>query len=299
MKLYKVYKYLSFLNSSLGIYKLNSGNDFFFEPTPGYYGFICQGTTECLNEGIKIIANHIESKTSPIIEEWKNSANPIIKNDYDWTSNNDPAGLIRYNDSYHSRIEINVTNKHSPFIIGAILAHELTHHYLFSKNIYYDDENENEKLTDFATVFLGLGKLTLNGYAQINWTNNDKEYKYRVGYLNTSDLALCLHTICKFRSLELEELTYNLNENSIDMLNSTFEYFKQYELKRNLIGHYECQHCSSYTVFYLDESDEEIHCKKCGWEWNKIQKYAKKRRFYKNFNKKLRDIIKGNIYISK
>ena len=158
-----------YLNSRIGIYKLGSKDDFFFDPTPGFYGFISQGTTKILNEGIKILSEYIGLTTRPIIEDWKGIADPLVTLSHDWTIDNGPAGLIKYIGPYHSRIELNVTNKHSPFIMGAILAHELTHHYLDTKNIRLSKTEDNEKLTDLATSFLGLGKLTLNGYEPISW----------------------------------------------------------------------------------------------------------------------------------
>ncbi len=69
--------------------------------------------------------------------------------------------MIRYRGPHHSRIELNSTNKHSPFIMGATLAHELTHHFLDLKNIRYPDVEDNEKLTDLATVYLGFLYRTL------------------------------------------------------------------------------------------------------------------------------------------
>jgi hypothetical protein len=64
-------RHISFLTARLGIYRLDAGDEFFFEPTPGFYGFISQGTTACLNEAIRMLADHIESRTAPVIEEWK------------------------------------------------------------------------------------------------------------------------------------------------------------------------------------------------------------------------------------
>ena len=46
---------------------------------------------------------------------------------------------------------------------AAILAHEICHLVLLTRGIKEDDELENEKFTDFATVYFGLGILVLNG----------------------------------------------------------------------------------------------------------------------------------------
>jgi hypothetical protein len=109
------------------------GENFFFEPTPGFYGYIAQGKPEALNDAIRILADHIESPSVPFIKDWTGPADPLISVDYNWESDdNDPPGLIKY---YRSRIQINITNKHSPLILEAILAHELTHHYLTKARI--------------------------------------------------------------------------------------------------------------------------------------------------------------------
>jgi hypothetical protein len=45
----------------------------------------------------------------------------------------------------------------------AVLAHELSHKWLFQQGIKLEDRFENEVLTDVASVFLGFGKYCLNG----------------------------------------------------------------------------------------------------------------------------------------
>tara|TARA_Y100001934_G_C12108887_1_gene657536 strand:+ start:260 stop:853 length:594 start_codon:yes stop_codon:yes gene_type:complete len=46
----------------------------------------------------------------------------------------------------------------------AILAHELAHQYLHTHYIEESDNLENERLTDVCAVYIGFGKLLLNGY---------------------------------------------------------------------------------------------------------------------------------------
>lgn len=98
--------------------------------------------------------------------------------------------------------------------MGAILAHELTHHFLFNKGVVYDDINENERLTDLATVYLGLGKLTLNGYEPVTWRVKRKDgevtYTYKVGYLTSMDMAMIFERVCSFRHIPIEYAEINL-----------------------------------------------------------------------------------------
>ncbi|MCF7855905.1 MAG: hypothetical protein K9N51_13990 [Candidatus Pacebacteria bacterium] len=209
---------IGFLNLRLGIYQPFAGRDFYFDPTPGFYGFISQGSTSALNEAIRMLADHIIAPSSPRIEEWDGPANPLTTSDHDWSEQKGPPGMIHYDGPLRSRIKIAVTNKHTPHIMGAILAHELTHHFLANKWIGYPDVTEDERLTDFATVFLGLGKLTLNGYHPIQWSVPRKgkvvTYTYQVGYLSAREIADVMCRVCAFRSIQLPDVQANLTDSA-------------------------------------------------------------------------------------
>ncbi|MDD5152944.1 MAG: hypothetical protein PHS95_03060 [Candidatus Pacebacteria bacterium] len=60
-------------------------------------------------------------------------------------------------------ILINSKYKNNPLAVGAILAHEMMHLYLFRLNLKLEDVRENELLTDLATINTGLSILILNG----------------------------------------------------------------------------------------------------------------------------------------
>ena len=211
-----------YLSSKLGVFRLHSGDEFFFEPTPGFYGFISQGTNEALNEAMRMLATHIGSLNCPIIEDWEGLQNPLVSLEHDYSVNDEPPGLIYYDGPNRSRIRVCITNKHSSLIMGAILAHELTHYYLFDRGIILPEEAENERFTDLATAYLGLGKLTLNGYDPISWIikRKDREIKYtfRVGYLTSNEMALILYQICKFRNISFEKAQENLSPKSMALL---------------------------------------------------------------------------------
>jgi hypothetical protein len=219
-------KQISYLNSRLGIYRLESAENFFFEPTGGFYGFIAQGRVEPLNEAMRMLANHLLSPSAPIIEDWEGPTDFLTTSNHDYSSDGDDPGFITYDGPHRSKIKIAFINKHSPYVMGAILAHELTHHFLFNKNIGYPDVNDNERFTDFATVFLGLGKLTLNGYEPISWTvgqgQNKVKYTYRIGYLCQNEMAAIMKKISRFRKIPISIATNNLTDNSSQMLIKEF-----------------------------------------------------------------------------
>lgn len=64
----------------------------------------------------------------------------------------------------HNKIYITLKQEYSLYEILAIVCHECTHHYLFSRNIKEEPEDENEKLTDITAVYLGFGKYLSYGY---------------------------------------------------------------------------------------------------------------------------------------
>ncbi len=286
----------AYLNGRIGIYKLGSKDDFFFDPTPGFYGFIAQGTTKALNEGIKILADFICSATCPIIEDWKGVSDPLITLSYDWTNDDVPPGLIKYNGPYHSKIELNITNKHSPLIMGAILAHELTHHYLDTKNVRLPKTEDNERLTDLATSFLGLGKLTLNGYEPISWEikrdGQTNRYNYNVGYLSAYEMAMIHLYITKYRSLNPDYAIRELSPKSQKMFDSVNHLYNQFNQKKQLVGERQCLHCNNFAKFTINPVDENVYCSVCGWEWNAIlmKDYKKRNSILRKFIK----VIKKN-----
>ncbi|MBA3036819.1 MAG: M13 family metallopeptidase [Desulfobacterium sp.] len=185
----------------------------------------------------------------------------------------------------------NITNKHSPLIMGAILAHELTHHFLDSKGIRLSDEEENEKLTDLATSYIGLGKLTVNGYDPISWTQRKKNgsvtWNYRVGYLSSEDMAAVIHQTCLFRNISLSFTKVNLSENSQILLDGIQKKAQEYNLKKKLVGVQQCPHCDQYVSFSFSKQDDGLYCSRCNWEYIDGLRYRNNR-----WRKLLRRIFK-------
>jgi len=117
-------------------------------------------------------------------------------------------------------IQISSDYKKKAKQLGTILAHELAHDFLFSIGTTLTNSDENEKLTDLASIMLGLGKLTLNGIEEKTDSGRKK-----LCYLSSSDLA---YAYVKVNSLykvtpkacftNLDSATYSLIEN-IDEIN--------------------------------------------------------------------------------
>ena len=220
-------KEMAYLSSCLGLYRLESGTQFFFNPTPEFYTALGQGSVKSLNKAMSALADHIKSPSAPVIESWNGSSDPMVPSNYDWASDGEPPGLIHCDGRRRSRVRIGITNKHSPLILGGILAHELTHHYLFDRDARRSDVGDNERLTDLATAYLGLGKLTLNGYEPISWSvmrdGRHVTYTYRVGYLTAPEMALIVDSVCSFRHLPLSAALSHLSPTAARLLSDAHQ----------------------------------------------------------------------------
>jgi len=109
--------------------------------------------------------------------------------------------------------------------ILTILAHEITHEYLYINNVSFSNEYENEILTDIAAIFLGFGKLMLNGMENENiWKNyyfggsTTIKDKLGVGYLDRSKMAFIYLLVCNMRNISEKKYMLNLSKKSIQLL---------------------------------------------------------------------------------
>ena len=163
--------------------------------------------------------------------------------------------------------------------MGAILAHELTHHFLESKHIHLPSTDENEKLTDLATSYLGLGKLTLNGYEPISWeiikNGRKSTFTYNVGYLSSYDMALINNKISLFRNINKNKILQNLTDKATYLINESNSELNYYNQKKENTGERFCPRCNKITKFELNESDCGVYCSSCGWEWFAMQSIIK------------------------
>lgn len=105
----------------------------------------------------------------------------------------------------------------------ATLAHEITHKYMHLHKISCGNsqmqQNENEILTDITAVYLGLGKLMINGcktektvrtHNRINKIS--KTLKLEVGYLKMDELGFVYRLICSMRDISKREMLLNISK---------------------------------------------------------------------------------------
>jgi len=124
------------------------------------------------------------------------------------------AGHIDLRNYYGTDVFIEVSNQALifPQAVLTTLAHELTHKYLHVHNVYSgmgpENEHDNEVLTDIAAVYLGLGKLMLNGCECLRETSERKPQgiqkqteTLRTGYLTRDQFTFVYRLVCGMRSI--------------------------------------------------------------------------------------------------
>ena len=94
----------------------------------------------------------------------------------------------------------------------AVLAHEISHKVLFDRLIHQqgDDERLYELLTDVTAVYLGFGKLLLNGYEYTSSkpgsaAGERSKRHVRLGYLRLDEVAFVHAMACCMRELRTQD----------------------------------------------------------------------------------------------
>lgn len=165
--------------------------EFFFEPTTVMYEKLQSG-----NEGnLQAVASSMAAYLGII-------AVPTVR--YDWGLKMEPevAGQIR-GGIYVPHIQIPFFYVGKKYSLGGILAHEMTHALLLSRGISLQDSADNEQFTDTAAVYVGLGKLLLNG---------SLDEGGGLGYLSPDLIAYSIGKACLQHAIDVETALSNLTD---------------------------------------------------------------------------------------
>jgi len=140
------------------------------------------------------------------------------------------VGLIELTDQGNDVfIEISDKIKEFDAVILATLAHEITHKFLHKNGISCGNtpshKYENEVLTDIASVYLGLGKLMLNG-CEYKIVREEKipegirkiTKTVKSGYLNRKQLSVVYLLFCAMQQISVREYEYGLTTDALDVL---------------------------------------------------------------------------------
>jgi hypothetical protein len=128
-------------------------------------------------------------------------------------------------------IEISNDYKKKGKQLGTIIAHEITHDYLFSKQIILKDTHEHERLTDLASVMLGLGKLMLNGIEEKSFGRTK-----RLCYLSPSDLSYAYVKVNLHHGVPINNCLTNLTHDAFLLAKSAFNKIPINNIKLQIDG---------------------------------------------------------------
>ena len=123
--------------------------------------------------------------------------------------------------------------------IGATLCHEICHKWLQTKGISSPILMDNEILTDITTVFLGFGKIMLNGCKVTNVREERSGEGTRTttetrtsGYLKRDQLAFVYRLVCAMRRIPSSEYLHGLSPAATDAIQACDSSFWHYYNER-------------------------------------------------------------------
>lgn len=161
------------------------------------------------------------------------------------------AGLYKVRGFDHG--EITIVNDRSFYLIHflSVLAHEVTHNYLYHHHVNAPDEIDSEELTDLATIFLGFGNTILHGYEPSS-ANSCK-----LGYIDVSTIRRAILQAYPLRNWNVKDIVRE------------FPWFDshKYYFQLHLLPRYFLKVFSSKSMAELrQESNEKriIPCDSCG-----------------------------------
>lgn len=122
-------------------------------------------------------------------------------------------------------VEVDEDTMKFPDAVGATLCHETCHKWLRVNGVESPIEYENEILTDISTVFLGLGKVMLNGSKATNVRYETVPNGTRTitetmtsGYLDRDQLAFVYRLVCAMRNILMAEYMQDLNSEAVQAI---------------------------------------------------------------------------------
>ena len=115
-------------------------------------------------------------------------------------------------------IEVDSETMEFPDAVSATLCQEVCHKWLDVHGIRSSTEIDNEILTDISCVFLGLGKIMLNGcgvtcvrHEFVPEGTRTISKKLTTGYLKRDQLAFVYRLVCAMRKIPSSEFMQGLN----------------------------------------------------------------------------------------
>jgi hypothetical protein len=176
-----------------------------FLPTNDIYEKLATGDTCELQNVVDLMSNHLKLSHIPIAK-------------YDWSLKIPfhAIGQIKNSGTEVSVISIPFSSVGKPYAIGAILAHEMSHQILALSKMYYPNLDENEKLTDLASIAIGFGKLVLNGLAIE--ASGVEGMSVNLGYIGNDVKLFSYLTTCSKHKINLSDTYSYLTKDVVSLL---------------------------------------------------------------------------------
>ncbi len=157
------------------------------------------------------------------------------------------VGVARQADDVSGHIELKYAEKNIFIEIAgdvlevddailAVLGHEITHKCLYDHQIRCTSwKDDYEVLTDVAAVYLGLGKLMLNG-CETRWTSEIRDtsgtttqyHTLKVGYILRDDVAFVYRLVGALRNTTAEVLRDRISQDSLMSLEACERNYSSY-----------------------------------------------------------------------
>jgi hypothetical protein len=186
------------------------------------------------------------------------------------------GGHIELNNSQEVFVEISQDTADYGPAIAATLAHEIAHKYLHFHGISVGNglaySYENEVVTDITTIYLGLGKLVLNGCEQQIIQEEERANStlkttrsHKSGYLTRGQFSFLYLLVCAMRGIDRFQYERGLSEQSLSGLEEVrriFGYyfddrFRQPDIRRILVDDLNCPIVDVQTS--LSVIDKNLH----------------------------------------
>jgi hypothetical protein len=184
------------------------------------------------------------------------------------------AGKYIHTQVFHV-IEVNLRKHYDFNRVVAIVCHEITHHYLFSKKVFLKETSENELLTDIGAIYLGFGNYLLRGYQPYEnreiTAGGERMHCEHLGYISPWQISYVMKRIVIARKA-FTKLD--------DDLKKRLELDKQQQESRRSNQYY-------YLLNLAEEAEKLLKTNK-----DLLSQLLKKD---KKFNQEIWGIVKGNI----
>lgn len=176
---------------------------------------------------------------------------------------NEVVGSYSVDSNWHRSIIVRLRYSYLPDTCIAIACHECMHHFLLKNSVRVKSKKDNEVLTDLATIFFGMGYITIDGYRIYNKSKGDCEYKF--GYMSPKQAKYALALYNKERDEYQRVIRTRIND-KIKILSQKLQYCKEKGLVYN-------DKLSQEEKIYIQKGHLYFVLGECDTILNKLKKF--------------------------